>query len=141
AMERLVLSIPAFKSRYESLPPVLGMFYVYTVFSLAFFYFRCKPIALDPQHYPEVIASPIQVAWFMTERAFTFAQGQQAVLSWNAVALVALLMGLEWMQERKKSVALLERPVYVYAGSTAVLIVCLYVYSVTVSQPFVYFQF
>jgi D-alanyl-lipoteichoic acid acyltransferase DltB (MBOAT superfamily) len=141
AMERLVLSIPAFKSRYESLPPVLGMFYVYTVFSLAFFYFRCKPIALDPQHYPEVIASPIQVAWFMTERAFTFAQGQQAVLSWNAVALVALLMGLEWMQERKKSVALLERPVFIYAGSTAVLIVCLYVYSVTVSQPFVYFQF
>jgi D-alanyl-lipoteichoic acid acyltransferase DltB (MBOAT superfamily) len=139
AVERMVLSIPWIRSRFERLPPVFGMLYVYTVFSFAFFYFRCKSISLDPEH--AGMASPIQVAWFMTERAFSLAEGRQVVLTWNAAAMVALLLGLEWMQERKKNLPLIEHPLWTYAAAISVLIVCFYVYSVTVSQPFVYFQF
>ncbi len=140
AAERFVLSIPAFRRRYERMPAFIGMLYVYTVFSLAFFYFRCKPVALDPMQ-PELLASPIEVAWFMTVRAFSFADGAQVSLSWNALALMALLMGMEWRQERNRSTGLLNHPIFVYAASAAVLLVCLYIYSVSVSQPFVYFQF
>jgi uncharacterized membrane protein YvbJ len=55
--------------------------------------------------------------------------------------MVALLLGLEWMQERKKNLPLIEHPLWTYVAAISVLIVCFYVYSVTVSQPFVYFQF
>ncbi|MBW7857375.1 MAG: MBOAT family protein [Leptonema sp. (in: Bacteria)] len=146
ALERLVLSVPSIRSRYQKLPPIIGMFYVYWVFSVAFFYFRCKPVEIPGI---DGLAAPIQVAWFMTVRSFSFVSGSQILVPWNAIALVVLLLGLEWLQESKGRLpkidsfieSVIGRPTFVYAASISVLLVCLYIYSVTFSQPFVYFQF
>lgn len=139
ALERAIAGFPRLMERFKRLPAWLGIVYVYSVFSVAFFYFRCRPVALPGVDH----ASPLQVAWFMTERALSFSSGAQAVLPWNAAVLIAILVLLEWSQKQGMEPIRnwLRRPYPMYAISSAVVIVCLYIYSVTVSQPFVYFQF
>lgn len=142
ALERLLSRMPRVNAFFQRMPGWLGAFYVYSVFSIAFFYFRCRPISLPGMAQGDT-ATPLGVGWYMTKRALSFESGMQATLSWNALLLMGGLIALEWSQERRGDIfaAAMRRPFPVYAVTGSILLVCAYIYSVSTSQPFVYFQF
>ncbi|MCU0825337.1 MAG: hypothetical protein MUF77_11930 [Leptospira sp.] len=79
----------------------------------------------------------------MIERAFTGASGLYPNIDWNLYALIGILFFVDIMQNQKEDrfEFLTENPYILYPFCIIMYIVAFIVYSVTVSSPFLYFQF
>ena len=79
----------------------------------------------------------------MLERAFTGASGQFPQMSFSLVVLVGFLFFVDIMQDKKEDrFAIITDNLYFLIPTCILLYVTSFIiYSVTVSSPFLYFQF
>ena len=133
--ERALFSSSRGKSSYGKLPAVVKTTYALTVFSFALFFFRARPTAGFDEG--------VQTAFAMIYRSFTFAGGELILPSASLTAVLAALVGIELLLEYREDFFdfIHERPVFSYALSVSILLTGLFIYSVTVSPQFIYFQF
>ena len=143
--ERLFLSIQFIKRLGEKLPEWLiafvGIAYTYSVFSFTFFLFRAKPLVFPETNFT---ASPLDVGWYMILRALIPSEGKIVIPSLQYFVLIFALFIVEyWMEHEDKKIYIKNfiKSDYLYIVAGVILFTCLTIYSVTVSQPFVYFQF
>jgi len=143
--ERLFLSIQFIKRLGEKLPEWLiafvGIAYTYFVFSFTFFLFRAKPLVFPETNFT---ASPLDVGWYMILRALIPSEGKIVIPSLQYFVLIFTLFIVEyWMEHEDKKIYIKNfiKSDYLYIVAGVILFTCLTIYSVTVSQPFVYFQF
>jgi hypothetical protein len=143
--ERLFLSIQFIKRLGEKLPEwliaFLGIVYTYSVFSFTFFLFRAKPLVFPETNFT---ASPLDVGWYMILRALIPSEGKIVIPSLQYFVLIFALFIVEyWMEYEDKKIYIKNfiKSDYLYIVAGVILFTCLTIYSVTVSQPFVYFQF
>jgi hypothetical protein len=85
----------------------------------------------------------MEVALFMIERAFSFNQGLTINLTLPIWILLAVLFLVDLFQERKEDFFenFHTNRFYSWLLIGFVLGICFLIYSVSISQPFVYFQF
>lgn len=135
SLERWLLSSESRTKIFYAIPRPVRTFYAVGVFSIAAVFFRARPV----QGFTEGAGA----AFSMLERAFTFAPGKMLVLPGSIVAAIGLLLFIEVMQEWKADLLsrIAENRIMVNAMAVAVLIVGFFVYSVSVSTQFIYFQF
>ncbi len=133
-LERFFFSFPKIKTFMNSLPRAFIWIYPFFIFTFALFFFRAKPIES---------MSGIEVAFLMIQRAFSQEGGEVLNLTppvWIAISLLfASDLLLETGNNRIEKFLQNHRLVYILCSS--ILIICFLIYSVSISQPFVYFQF
>lgn len=134
-VEKFIFAVPSLKSAFFTIPAIFRNFYAMTVFSFALFFFRARPT--------EGMGEGVQVAWLMISRALGGAGGELLLPGLSFLVAFILLIGIELLLEKDENffAPIFERPVLAYGLSGAVLLVGFYVYSVTVSPQFIYFQF
>lgn len=133
-IERYLFSFKRIRSTMESIPRYFIWVYPFFIFCFALFFFRAKPAEG---------MTGIEVAFFMIERAFSFSSGITVNLSLAIWLAIGYLFTYDLFQEKDENYfeGLFNNRRLIYTTSAVVLAICLFVYSVTVSQPFVYFQF
>ncbi|WCL48894.1 MBOAT family O-acyltransferase [Leptospira sp. GIMC2001] len=133
-LERFVFSFKRIKNFMDRIPQYIIWIYPFFIFNFALFFFRAKPIEGK---------TGIEVALFMIERAFSFEQGETLNLSIPIWVCMAFLFTVDLFQEKKEDYfeKLLNHRALTYTLCALILVICLLIYSVTTSQPFVYFQF
>ncbi|MDW7975439.1 MAG: MBOAT family O-acyltransferase [Leptospiraceae bacterium] len=141
--EKWILSFPFFGkiNLPKMISKILGIFYTFWVFSFTFFFFRAKPLVFPENNLP---LSAIDVGWYMTLRAFVYSPGEILIPSWHIFVMIGILFGMEILFEKHSQSYfvhhwLKETRLYFFAG--LILMTSFIIYSVSVSQPFVYFQF
>lgn len=134
-IERFIFGFAAVKNTWARVPRVLQPLYPFFVFTVSMFFFRAK---LAPG-----FDSGVSVAFYMMKKAFSFADGQLASVPLALVGLIALLFAIESFKEKNDGAfdRIFAHRWALYSLAFVVLGVCFLVYSVTVSQPFLYFQF
>lgn len=133
-LEKFLFSFQRIKKFMESIPRYLIWVYPFFIFTFPLFFFRAKPIEG---------MTGIEVAFFMIQKAFSFQEGEVVNLTLPIWLALSYLFAYDLFQEKDEKFfdKLFVNRKLVYSVSGAVLVICLLVYSVTVSQPFVYFQF
>lgn len=133
-VERFLFSFSRIKNFMATVPRYVLWIYPFFIFTFAIFFFRAKPAEGK---------SGIEIAFYMIERAFSMAPGETVNLTWPIWVSIVFLFGCEFLQEKDENFfdSLFENRTLIYTASAVVLAICFLVYSVTVSQPFVYFQF
>ena len=136
-LEKYLFSFPAIKSRYDKIPLGIRNFYTFFVFAIAILFFRAKPL---PDY-----GSSISVGFYIFNNLFTLKEGIAPAFPATIVALSVVLFVIEGIQvNRPKWIeenALFNHPVFQIALCGGLLGIAFIIYSVTVSQQFIYFQF
>lgn len=137
-LEKFLLSLNW--SKKIPIPKFMGILYTFWVFSFTFFFFRAKPL-----QFPETdfFVSSIDVAFYMVGRAFYYSSGKILYPDFLYLFLIIFLFYLEYLIETKKEIIIpkiINNPLF-YIFAIIIFLLCLIVYSLTVNQPFVYFQF
>ncbi|MCB1166126.1 MAG: MBOAT family protein [Leptospiraceae bacterium] len=136
-LEKYLFSFPAIKSRYDKIPLGIRNFYTFFVFAIAILFFRAKPL---PDY-----GSSISVGFYIFNNLFTLKEGIAPAFPATIVALAVVLFVIEGIQvNRPKWIeenALFNHPVFQIALCGGLLGIAFIIYSVTVSQQFIYFQF
>ncbi|EPG76154.1 membrane-bound O-acyltransferase family MBOAT [Leptospira fainei serovar Hurstbridge str. BUT 6] len=134
-IERFILSFNRISQAWEKVPQIIKIAYTFFFFAVSMFFFRAKAA-------PGYEGS-IDVAWTMTVRAFTAAKGLPLDVPLPLFVAVIALMAGDYIVDRKIPILekLTDKPIWVYSISAVLLSICFILYSVTVSQPFLYFQF
>lgn len=143
--ERIILSWKIINQMGKRIPNLIqssiGIFYTYWVFSFTFFFFRAKPLQFPDTSFT---ASSIEVGWYMVLRAFIPSPGKIIFPHIEYFIIIIILFILEYVMEHPSSKFNMDKLIrsdYLYIFSSIILLISLVIYSVTVSQPFVYFQF
>ncbi|GIX40786.1 MAG: membrane-bound O-acyltransferase family protein [Leptospiraceae bacterium] len=143
--ERFLLSFKKIEQIGSKIPAFIlssiGIFYTYWVFSFTFFFFRAKPIVFPETNFT---ASSIEVAWYMVLRSIIPSPGKIVIPSLQYFVMIAILFFIEYLMENQNKKNYIKRFIqsdYLYVFAGVILFTCLVIYSVSVSQPFVYFQF
>ena len=143
--ERLFLSLYFIKRFGEKLPQwfisITGIFYTYTVFSFTFFLFRAKPLVFPETNFT---ASSLEVGWYMILRSMIPSGGKILLPSLQYFIMILILFIIEYLLEHEDKKNYLKKFIksdYLYIVAGVIIFICITIYSVTVSQPFVYFQF
>lgn len=143
--ERLVLSLRILQQIGKKIPKYLlsfiGIFYTYWVFSFTFFFFRAKPLIFPETNF---IASSIEVAWYMVLRSIIPSPGKILLPDLSYFGMIFLLFLIEYLMEEEnyhKKIENFIKSDYLFIVAGVILFTCIVIYSITVSQPFVYFQF
>ena len=133
-VERVVLGFEGPRRVWEAIPRFIRMFYPYVWFAVAMLFFRA---------YPTQGMSGIEVALTMVGRVLTFAPGDFPTVPLAPLALAVLMFSAEYLIEiRPKVMEFVDRrPFVMYAATGLVLGLCFFIYSVTASPQFIYFQF
>lgn len=133
-VERFSFSFRRIKEFMESIPRYIIWIYPFFIFTFALFFFRAKPVQG---------MTGIEVAFFMIDRAFSLSQGDMVNLTLPIWIALIYLFGYDLFMEKDENYfsMIFENRSFIYTLAIVVLALCLLVYSVTVSQPFVYFQF
>lgn len=134
-IEKFVFKFKSIKNFWDSVPRFIQPIYPVGIFVLSCFFFRAKPTA--------EVDTGLQISKTMIERAFTGASGLFPNIDWNLYALIGILFFVDIMQNQKEDRFdfLTENPYILYPFCIIMYIVAFIVYSVTVSSPFLYFQF
>ncbi|TGK06216.1 MBOAT family protein [Leptospira fletcheri] len=134
--ERFLLSWPRIAAAWDRVPQILKVSYTFFCFAFSMFFFRAKAV-------PGYEGS-LDVAWTMVTRTFTISGGSAAIqIPYSVLAAVFALVLGDYLVDRR--IPFVEKisngPVWVYSVSAVLVSICFILYSVTVSQPFLYFQF
>jgi len=134
-VERFAFSFPRIKSFYDSIWRPVRVFYAMFAFGLGTFFFRAHPT--------RNFSEGLDTALYMIKGAFTFRAGDLAAVPAMTVVTGSALIFIEIMMERKENFfqPILKKPVLLYTLSGSVFLLCFYIYSVTASPQFIYFQF
>ncbi len=136
-IEKFLLSFEKIKK--IQFPKFLGIAYTFWIFSFTFFFFRAKPL-----QFPETdfVASSIEVAKYMVARAFVISSGKIISLDFSYLFFVLVLFVFEsYIEKDEKIIERISKNPLFFIFGFIVLFLCLILYSITVNQPFVYFQF
>lgn len=133
-IERYLFSFKKIKNFMESIPQYFIWIYPFFIFTFALFFFRAKPVQG---------MTGMEVALFMIERAFSFNDGLTLNLTIPIWILLAVLFIVDLFQEKKEDFfeKFHSHRIYSWLLCGFVLGICFLIYSVSISQPFVYFQF
>ncbi|MCB1321323.1 MAG: MBOAT family protein [Leptospiraceae bacterium] len=135
-IERFVFSFETIRKFYQNrIPGILKILYSYTIFSLAFYWFRAQAVP--------GIGAPADVAWYMASRTMELAPGDSLHLPFSLLLSIISLMVVEFVQEKRAHAfdGLLKNNVFYYFLVLGILSYCLVVYTISDSVPFVYFRF
>ena len=135
--ERYLFSFPGIKSAYDRIPLGIRNFYTFFVFAIAILFFRAKPL-------PEYGGS-ISVGFYIFQNLFTLKDGLAPDFPFAIVGLSLILFLIEgiqvnrpqWIEENR----FLQSSIIQWGTILALLSIAFIIYSVTVSQQFIYFQF
>lgn len=99
------------------------------------YFFRARPV--------EGIGNSVQVGWAMVSRMFSGVDGDFLPVPLSVLSTVFILMLGDYLMEKETPWAkkLFENRIWVYGISAILISICFILYSVTVSAPFLYFQF
>ena len=135
--ERYLFSFSSIKAGFDRIPLPIRNFYTFFVFAIAILFFRAKPL-------PEY-GSAIEVGFHIFGNLFTFREGLSPDLPLTIIGLAAVLFLIEGLQVNKpgflENNRLLQSSVIQIGLIAALLSIAFIIYSVTVSQQFIYFQF
>ncbi len=101
------------------------------------FFFRAKA---SPEY---GYNSSLDLAFAIVKRTFSWENGQTLQVPFTVLSAVIILFGADYLQEKKRAriEELQNNPWVVYPLAGMMILVGFILYSVTVSQPFLYFQF
>ncbi|TGK37440.1 MBOAT family protein [Leptospira gomenensis] len=135
--ERFIFSFSVLKRGWDKIPEWIKYSYPFFVFSFSMFFFRAKP---SPEY---GYSTSLDLAFAIVKRSFSFESGQSLHVPFGVIFAVVVLFGADFLQEKRKEwmEGIQERPWVVYSLSAMMILVGFILYSVTVSQPFLYFQF
>ncbi|TGM99172.1 MBOAT family O-acyltransferase [Leptospira yasudae] len=135
--ERFIFSFSILKRGWDKIPEWIKYIYPFFVFSFSMFFFRAKP---SLEHGYE---TSLDLAFAIVKRSFSFESGQSLSVPFSVLFAVIVLFGADFLQEKKSNwmERLQNKPWVVYPLAGMMILVGFILYSVTVSQPFLYFQF
>ena len=133
--ERYIFQYKAIKEGWEKVPKFIRILYPTFIFALSLFFFRARPT--------EGFSSGLDVSFTMMGRAFQFSPGKDVNISISLIAVIFLLFGVEAFLEKNEDIFnwIMDRPLLFFSMCGIVIAVCFFIYSVAISQPFLYFQF
>ncbi len=133
--ERFVLGFDLPRRAWDRVPGALRAFYPYCVFAITMIFFRSYPTA--------GMESGVEVAFFMLGRIFTLADGAFPAVPASPFVLAIVLFLCEYLVERRPELLgwIAQRRVVLLPLAATVMVLCFFVYSVTTSPQFIYFQF
>lgn len=135
--EKLAFGFARIQSAFDKIPGILKPVYPVSVFALSMIFFRARPL-------PEQgFDSALDTAFYMLKHALTFQSGDTMTVAWPILFLVAVLFGLDFVMDRtdRNESNVIENPYLIYILGGAVILTAFLIYSVSVSQQFIYFQF
>ncbi len=134
-VERFFFGFEKIKKAYDSIWRPVRVFYAMFAFGVGTFFFRAHPTGNFKEG--------LDVALYMLAGSFTFKSGDFVVIPATVLICGAALILAEILLERDESFfdSILKKPVWLYTIIGSVLLVCFFIYSVTVSPQFIYFQF
>jgi alginate O-acetyltransferase complex protein AlgI len=133
-IERYIFTFKKFKKFMDTIPQYIIWIYPFFIFTFALFFFRAKPVQG---------MTGMEIALFMIERAFSLSNGLTTNLSLPIWILIGFLFIIDLFQEKDENYfdRILSNKKILYGLCGLVLGICFFIYSVSISQPFVYFQF
>ncbi|PKA15325.1 MBOAT family O-acyltransferase [Leptospira haakeii] len=134
-IERFAFSFERIKNYWDKIPSTIKVAYPFTIFGISMYFFRARPV--------EGIGNSVQVGWAMVSRMFSGVEGDFLPVPLSVLSTVFILMLGDYLMEKETPWAkkLFENRVWVYGISGILISICFILYSVTVSAPFLYFQF
>ncbi|TGN17695.1 MBOAT family O-acyltransferase [Leptospira idonii] len=134
-VERFVFKSQAIKNAWDKVPRTLQPIYPLTIFIFTMFFFRAKPTAEVP--------SGLKIATMMIDRAFHFVDGNMPDVPLSLVAVIGVLFLIDILQNQKEDRFdfIMNKPLVLYTVCGVMYVTAFLIYSVTVSSPFLYFQF
>ncbi|EMF80461.1 putative alginate O-acetyltransferase AlgI [Leptospira weilii serovar Topaz str. LT2116] len=136
-LERFIFSFPALKSGWDKIPDWVKYTYSFLIFSFSMFFFRAKA---SPEYGYD---TSLELAFAIVRRTFSWENGQTLQVPFAVLSAVIILFGADYLQEKRRTWMedLQNKPWVVYPLAGMMILVGFILYSVTVSQPFLYFQF
>ncbi|XDD48856.1 MBOAT family protein [Leptospira sp. WS92.C1] len=137
-VERFFFSFSNIKEGWDKIPGWIKYIYTFLIFSFSMFFFRAKP---SPEY---GYNTSLELGFAIMKRCFAFENSGQSLHVPIAVILaVLLLFGTDYLQENKQEwmEKIQLKPWVVYPLAGIMIFIGFILYSVTVSQPFFYFQF
>ncbi|MBE7438249.1 MAG: MBOAT family protein [Spirochaetales bacterium] len=134
-VERFFLSFDRIRTLWEKVPFLLRMQYTIFVFSVPLFYFRARPA--------EGYSGPTDLGTTMLKRTFSLEGGEHIAMLASVIIPMIILFTVDALMEWKSSLAekIASNRIFLYTSSLTILGLCFFIYSVTTSAPFLYFQF
>ncbi len=134
-VEKFLFKFKIIKNGWDKVPRWLQPIYPLSIFLFAIFFFRARPTESIPQG--------INVSFLMIERAFGFSPGKTQSIPLELIGVICFLFFVDIVQNNKENAfdTIMERPFILYTVCAVMYITAFLIYSVTVSSPFVYFQF
>ncbi|WP_016752628.1 MBOAT family O-acyltransferase [Leptospira kirschneri] len=136
-LERFIFSFSSLKRTWDKIPEWIKYAYSFLIFSFSMFFFRAKPSPEYGYH------SSLDLAFAIVKRSFSWENGQTIQVPFSVVLAVVFLFGADYLQEKKQvwMEGVQNKFWVVYPLAGMMILVGFILYSVTVSQPFLYFQF
>ncbi len=134
-VEKFLFKFKIIKNGWEKVPRWLQPIYPLSIFLFAIFFFRARPTETIPQG--------INVSFQMIKQAFTLSEGKFQAVPLELIAVIGFLFFVDIVQNNKEDAFdfIMNRPFILYTVCAVMYITAFLIYSVTVSSPFVYFQF
>ncbi|BDA79538.1 membrane-bound O-acyltransferase family protein [Leptospira kobayashii] len=134
-VERFAFKFKAIKNAWDSVPRAIQPIYPFFVFIVTIFFFRARPTPAYP--------NAVDVSFLMLGRAFTLPEGLMLDLPISLILVIGFLFFVDIVQNNKEDYFdfITERPLFLYTICSVMYITAFLIYSVTVSSPFLYFQF
>ncbi|PJZ52552.1 MBOAT family O-acyltransferase [Leptospira adleri] len=135
--ERFIFSFSILKRWWDRIPEWIKYAYPFFVFSFSMFFFRAKA---SPEY---GYKTSLDLAFAIVKRSFSFESGQSLRIPIAVLLAVLVLFGSDYLQEKRQAwmEKIQDEPWVVYPLAGMMVLVGFILYSVTVSQPFLYFQF
>jgi D-alanyl-lipoteichoic acid acyltransferase DltB (MBOAT superfamily) len=134
-VEKFIFKFKAIKNGWDRVPRWLQPIYPLSIFVFAIFFFRARPT--------ETMSQGIDVSFQMLGQAFTLSEGKSLSIPTELLCVICFLFLVDIVQNNKEDAFdfIMERPLVLYTVCAVMYITAFLIYSVTVSSPFVYFQF
>lgn len=133
--ERYAFSMEKVREYWERIPAWIRMQYSFFIFAFTLFWFRARPL--------DGIGNAADVGWYMALRTLSFEAGNFIEIPWNIAGLMFLLFAAEAFYRKAPQYFEQLRNNWLLTGMFAgtILLCAFYLYNVTVSAQFIYFQF
>ena len=133
-IEKFLFGFKKIKTFYKKIPFYIQWLYPFFIFSFALFFFRAKG---TEDH------SGIEISFLMIKRAFSLISNESINIPFSVLFNIGILFIIEISKELNlKFIHKLENNrKLIYFLSSIILTLCFLIFSVSVSSPFIYFQF
>lgn len=136
--ERYLLSKKQVRSLISKIPGFVKVGYTFLLFAFLAVFFRSQPVSGN-----SLYNEGMDVAMVYFKRIISLEAGGSLSIGLPQISAILLLFVLEGIQEKFGDLfqSVWERPYLVYSISGIVMGLCFFIYSVTISPQFIYFQF